>query len=70
MRLIHGYALGKQLCELFGIDPNRVEQISVLCHVNSPVTVEVSFVDHDVSLEEIAETFAQYRLVEIGDEPL
>jgi len=64
IRPVHGYKLGQQLCELFGLDAQRIEQITITCNVNDVVKVEVFYIDLDCEAQEFVDEFARYRLVE------
>ena len=64
IRPVHGYKLGQQLCKLFGLDAERIEQISITCNVNDLVKVEVFYIDLNCEEQEFVDEFVRYRLVE------
>jgi hypothetical protein len=64
MKRLHGQNLGYKLCQLFGLDSNKIEHISILCNVNDYVRVEVVYVSFDTDLELVMDEIREYELVD------
>ena len=64
MNHVMGITLGSKLCDLLGIDKNKVESINILCHVDAPAAIEVTYRVYSDELIDIVDEFHRYRIVE------
>jgi hypothetical protein len=64
MNYVMGITLGGKLCDLLGLDKNKIESINILCHLDHPAAVEVIYRVYSDELIEIVDEFHRYRIVE------
>lgn len=69
MSSVSGLKLGKELCDVFNLDPKKVQHITINAHAKYPATVEVSYIIHEEEANKLVNILKKYDIEQNDTSP-
>lgn len=62
--IVTGQKLGTELCVALGLDPTKVQYLSIQCSLSQPALVDVTYRVDSEQIEPLTQVFKTYKLHE------